>query len=74
MSEVHAEIQTSLGRISAAMGYAYTHFSPKQLIEWRKLMDPFLDQLVKDCDPNFNIFEANRIMMKKKIIGDSNVS
>jgi len=50
--------------ISASMGYGYTHFPLKQQIKFRQLMDPFLDRLLEESDPNYNMREA----MKKRML------
>lgn len=55
----------SFNAIASFMGWASTHMTNKQLLQYRKLMDPFLDQLIKDSDPLENIREANKIMVMK---------
>jgi len=40
-----------LSRLSAAMGYSYTHFNSKQIIKIRQSMDIFLDKILDMMDP-----------------------
>ena len=39
-----------LTEISAAMGYAYTHLSSKDIIKFRQSMDIFLDKILDMMD------------------------
>jgi len=54
-----------LQRISAAMGYAYTHLNTKEIIKFRQSMDIFLDKLLVDTDPTHNMREALKIRILK---------
>jgi len=61
----------ALQRISAAMGYAYTHLNSKDIIKFRQSMDIFLDKILDMMDPktiNLLVVKDYKEKMRKAII------
>jgi len=60
-----------LQRISAAMGYAYTHLPNNEIIKFRQSMDVFLDEILDMMNPktiDLLVIKLYKEKMRKAII------